>query len=51
MKKSTGEDSKESSGDGVPKLQISVPCRGGTRPAFHYPAILGNGGLVLKNYP
>ena len=26
-KRSTGEDSKKSSGDGAPKLQISVPCR------------------------
>ena len=30
--KSTRENSKESSGDGSPKLQISVPCRGRTRP-------------------
>ena len=31
-KKSTGENSKRSSGDGAPKLQISVPFRGRTRP-------------------
>ena len=31
-KKSTGEKSKESSGDGAPKLQISVPCRRRTCP-------------------
>ena len=26
--KSTGENSKKASGEGTPKLQISVPCRG-----------------------
>ena len=32
-KKSTGENShKKNSGDSAPKLQISVPCRGRTRP-------------------
>ena len=29
-KHSTGEHNKKSSGDGAPKLQISVPCRGRT---------------------
>ena len=29
---STGENSRKSSGDSAPKLQISVPCRGQTRP-------------------
>ena len=30
--KSTGESAEKHSGDGAPKLQISVPCRGRTRP-------------------
>ena len=29
-KKSTGENSKKTNGDGAPLLQISVPCRGRT---------------------
>ena len=32
--KSTGENSKKSSADGTPKLQISVPCRGRTCPDY-----------------
>ena len=39
MKKSPGENSKKFSGDDAPKLQISVPCRGRTRPEELTPTI------------
>ena len=37
---STGEIKKKSSGDSAPKLQISVPSRGRTRPKLRGPAAI-----------
>ena len=44
-KKSTGENSKKSSGGGAPKLQISVPCRGRTFPESF--SLKNQGGFLL----
>ena len=44
-RKITGENSKKSSGDDDPKLQISVPCRGRTCPELH------TGQLLVRDCP
>ena len=44
-KNTTGENSTKSRGDGTPKLQISAPCRGRTRPEKRPPSVASGESL------